>query len=212
MAVIQQGIFTGPYGGHRENLRVCVKDIDIDHWRKLYCLCHIFCYSVNMYIYWFICCVYVVTFGRRGSKSACIFFDFLKERSHLFHCPFISLPFLHHLWLGVSICEVFKPDIFNIFLSLSLSLSCLSSGHIDMQKFWNYQSTFPDFLRSFNAFMLRQYKGVYTNCYTRVYRVHICVHMCNTRYLSNLLLWLLIIKHCCPFESCLFGVFKLLNV
>lgn len=162
-----------------------------------------------MYIYWsFICCVYVVTYDRRGSKSACIFLDFF-EREVVSPPP--SLDFfavLHHLlWLGVSICEIFWPWIFKIF-SLSLALDSFLSflsifwSYWYAEVVWNYQSTFPDLLCSFNAFMLRQYKGVYTNCYTRVYRVHICVHMCNTHYLSNLLLWLLIIKNCCPFESC----------
>lgn len=100
------------------------KTLDIHHWRKLYCLCHIFCYSVNVYIYWFICCVLWLLVVQ-VQRVLVYFFDFLKERSCPFHCPFISSPFLHHLWLGVSICEVFKPEICNIFLSLFLFLVSL---------------------------------------------------------------------------------------
>lgn len=87
-----------------------------------------------MYIYWFICCVYVVTYDRRGSKSACIFF-------WLFEREVVSLPLSFHffgiltslvigcfnLW-SLNFLYLFSPSLS---FSLSLSLTCLSSGHID---------------------------------------------------------------------------------
>lgn len=157
-------------------------------------------------------CICSDLWSSRFKECLYIFLTFLKERLCLLHCPFISLLFY------ITCCDwvfqfvrSFNLTFLTSFLSLSLisSLSFLSIfwSYWYAEVIWNYQSTFPDLLCSFNAFMLRQYKGVYSNCYTRVYRVHICVHMCNTRYLSNLLLWLLIIKNCCPFESCCLGFF-----
>lgn len=45
----------------------------------------------------------------------------------------------------------------------------------------------------FQSFLLQQYNMCLVLADSHVYKVHICVHMCNTRYSSNLLLWLLLI-------------------
>ncbi len=52
--------------------------------------------------------------------------------------------------------------------------------------FLSVLSFYPD------SFLLRQYNMCLVLADSHVYKVHICVHMCNTRYSSNLLLWLLL--------------------
>lgn len=52
-----------------------------------------------------------------------------------------------------------------------------------------------------DSFLLRQYNMCLVLADSHVYKVHICVHMCNTRYSSNLLLWLLLMMILVPFFS-----------
>lgn len=48
-------------------------------------------------------------------------------------------------------------------------------------------------------FLVATIRHVSSSCWlTCIYKVHICVHMCNTRYLSNLLLWLLLMMILVP--------------
>lgn len=47
--------------------------------------------------------------------------------------------------------------------------------------------------------LLRRYNMCLVLADSHVYKVHICVHMCNTRYSSNLLLWLLLMMILVPF-------------
>ena len=48
-------------------------------------------------------------------------------------------------------------------------------------------------------FLVATIQHVSSSCWlTCIYKVHICVHMCNTRYLSNLLLWLLLMMILVP--------------
>lgn len=139
-------------------------------------------------------------------RALVYFLTYLKERLCLLHCLFISLLFYITRcdWV-FQFVRSFNLGFLRSFFSLALSLLSFLSifwSYWYAEVIWNYQSTFPDLLCSMLSCCDNTKVCILTVCYTRVYRVHICVHMCNTRYLSNLLLWLLIIKYCCPFESC----------
>lgn len=120
------------------------------------------------------------------------FLTYLKERLCLLHRLFISLLFYITRcdWV-FQFVRSFNLGFLRSFFSLSLSsLSCLSSGHIDMQKLSEIIKAHSLIycVLSMLSCCDNTKVCILTVCYTRVYRVHICVHMCNTRYLSNLLL------------------------
>lgn len=117
---------------------------------------------------------------------------------------------------GGSVSVWLSPSLSRFYLLVFLrgdvlSVTFLSSG--SWPKIWKkavllelITSTFLTILClccRFNpdSFLLRQYNMCLVLADSHVYKAHICVHMCNTRYSSNLLLWLLLMMILVPFSK-----------